>query len=147
MSIAEVLEPTTRRAHPGWSLGLRAKTAAEMISRVERGFTTATLDRIKRRLDLSTDEVAEVIGVSARTLARRRDSGRLETVESDRLMRLARLFERAVAVFGAEDEARRWFHQSQLGLGGATPLEFARTEPGSREVEALLDRIDFGVLA
>ena len=30
-------------------------------------------------------------------------------------------------------------------LGGATPLGFARTEPGVREVEDLLGRIEYGI--
>ena len=143
----------------GWSLGLRAATAADVITRVERGFSTAALDRLRRRLALSADEVADAIGTSPRTLARRRRAGRLDAAESDRLYRLARLFERAVEVFGGgadggadggtdgEDDARRWFHAPQWALGGETPLAYARTEPGAREVEALLDRIDYGVLA
>lgn len=81
--------------------------------------------------------------------------GRLAPEESDRLYRFARLFERAAEVFAgaggvdaaAEEDARRWFHLPQWALGDATPLAFAQTEPGAREVEALLDRIDAGVLA
>jgi len=30
-------------------------------------------------------------------------------------------------------------------LGGAIPLEYARTEVGARELEKLLGRIDYGV--
>ncbi|WP_082407641.1 MbcA/ParS/Xre antitoxin family protein [Verrucomicrobium spinosum] len=35
----------------------------------------------------------------------------------------------------------------QTGLGGAIPLDYARTEVGAREVEALLTRIEHGVYA
>src|SRR5690606_16606746 len=115
----------------GWSLGLRATNAADVITRVERGFSTTALDRLRRRLGLSADEIADVIGTSPRTLARRRRAGRLDAAESDRLYRLARLFERAVEVFGGgadgEDDARRWFHAPQWALGGETPLAYART--------------------
>ncbi|MEM1041774.1 MAG: antitoxin Xre/MbcA/ParS toxin-binding domain-containing protein [Bacteroidota bacterium] len=131
----------------GWSLGLRARSAAEASSRVRQGFSAAALDRLRQRLDLSPEETAEALGTSSRTLARRRKEGRLGAAESDRLYRLARLYERAVEVFESEDDARRWFRLPQWALGDRTPLAFARTEPGSREVEALLDRIDYGVLA
>ena len=60
--------------------------------------------------------------------------------------RLARLFERAVDILGGEEEARRWLEREQWGLGGAVPLQHAKTEPGAREVETLLGRIDYGVL-
>lgn len=48
-------------------------------------------------------------------------------------------------VFGDQDDARTWLRRPQWGLGGAIPLEYARTDPGAREVEALLDRIEYGV--
>ena len=138
----------------GWSLGLRAATPADAIARVERGFSPTAADRLADRLGLSPAELAAAAGASPRTLARRRQSGRLAPEESDRLYRLARLFERAVETFdtvgdraAAEDDARRWFHLPQWALGDATPLAYARTEPGAREVEALLARIDYGALA
>jgi putative toxin-antitoxin system antitoxin component (TIGR02293 family) len=139
----------------GWSLGLRADTPADAIARVERGLSPAAADRLADRLGLSPAQLAHAAGASPRTLARRRRAGRLAPAESDRLYRLARLFERAVETFGgdgddrkaAEEDARRWFHLPQWALGEATPLDYAHTDPGAREVEALLDRIDHGVLA
>jgi putative toxin-antitoxin system antitoxin component (TIGR02293 family) len=135
----------------GWSLGLRADTPADAIARVERGLSPAAADRLADRLGLSPAQLARAAGASPRTLARRRRAGRLAPAESDRLYRLARLFERAVEAFGgdteAEVDAQRWFHLPQWALGEATPLAYAHTDPGAREVEALLDRIDHGVLA
>lgn len=134
----------------GWSIGLRATTSADMIGRVERGFSIAALEKLRRRLGLSAEQLAKAVGTSPRTLARRKKSGRLEVDESDRVYRLVRLFERAVVVFGGgkegEEDARRWFHLPLWALGEATPLDYARTDPGAREIEAVLDRIDYGVL-
>jgi putative toxin-antitoxin system antitoxin component (TIGR02293 family) len=61
------------------------------------------------------------------------------------VLRLARLFERAVEVLGSEQHAQKWFQSPVKGLGGKTPLEFADTEPGTQAVEAMLDRIEDGV--
>lgn len=133
--------------HFGWSLGLRASTLSDMIPRVEKGFSIAAMNRFAQRLELTQEELARVIGTSTRTLVRRKQLGRLESVESDRLYRLVRLFERAVEILNGEDEARRWFRQPAWALGGATPISYVRTEPGAREVEALLERIEYGVLA
>ena len=135
----------------GWSLGLRAHSPSELIDRVETGFSMAALTRVQRHAGLDEREVATIMGTSIRTLARRRKVGRLEAEESDRLYRIARLFERAVEVFGgdaeAADEARLWLRMPQWGLGDETPLAYARTETGAREVETLLNRIDYGVLS
>lgn len=43
--------------------------------------------------------------------------------------------------------ARGWLATPQIGLGVATPLVFAETEVGAREVEDLLIRIEFNVNA
>lgn len=151
MNTPSTMHPGEPEPLLGWSLGLRALTPARVIAHIEQGLSMSALDRLRRHLGLSDEEVSQVVGASVRTLARRRKAGRLGRDESDRLYRLARLYERAVAVFGgdalAREEARQWFHLPQWGLGGATPLAYARTEAGAREVGALLDRIDYGVLA
>ena len=128
------------------SIGLAAAHPSEVIAHVEKGFDARVIDRFKHKLELSTEEVAALINTSSRTLSRRQKQGHLGEGESDRLYRLVRLYERAVEVLGHEDDARSWMKQPQWGLGGAVPLQYARTEPGAREVETLLDRIDYGVL-
>ena len=130
----------------GWSIGLHATRAGELIERVERGFEAGVVDRFREKLDLSAEETAALLRTSTRTLLRRQKQGRLDEQESDLLYRFVQLYERAVEVLGGEDEARLWLKQPQWGLGGAIPLHYARTEPGAHEVEILLDRIDYGVL-
>jgi len=58
---------------------------------------------------------------------------------------IASLFDRAVEILGDKNRAILWFKGAKKGLGGQTPLEFADTEPGAREVEALLGRLEHGV--
>ena len=79
------------------------------------------------------------------TLHRRKIEGRLDAVESERVLRFARLMGKAINVFGSENNAREWLNKAQFGLGGAVPLDYAETEIGAREVENLLGRIEYGV--
>ncbi|MGD9124244.1 MAG: MbcA/ParS/Xre antitoxin family protein, partial [Desulfarculaceae bacterium] len=58
-----------------------------------------------------------------------------------------RLFAFAAEVLEGSDQAKKWLISPQVGLGGRVPLEFLETEVGTREVEALLGRIEYGVLA
>ena len=64
---------------------------------------------------------------------------------SDRVVRFAKLMGKAVKVFGNLDDARQWLSSPQFGLGGAVPLDYAKSELGAREVENLLGRIEYGV--
>ncbi|MDQ3459226.1 MAG: MbcA/ParS/Xre antitoxin family protein [Deinococcota bacterium] len=48
-------------------------------------------------------------------------------------------------MFDALESAADWLRSENLSLGGRTPLEYADTEIGAREVENLLGRIEYGV--
>jgi len=67
--------------------------------------------------------------------------------KADKLYRFARVFSYAVEVFGNEERARRWLLRAQFSLNGEIPMEMLRTGAGAQEVETLLGRIDYGILA
>lgn len=98
--------------------------------------------RLKSVLDTSGDELCQVIRVPARTVARRQ---LFKPDESERILRVASAFQRAIEVLGSLDKARRWFSSPKRALGGKTPMEFCDTEPGAEEVCNLLGRIEHGV--
>ena len=133
----------------GWSVGIQdtAGDLGDLLGRIEEGLGAATERRLRERLGLSLAELAALLGTSARTLGRRHEEGRLSPEESERLYRYARLFERAVEVLGDEESARTWMKTGQLRLGGRAPLQVARFEPGAREVEDLLGRVERGLPA
>ncbi|HET7626522.1 MAG TPA: antitoxin Xre/MbcA/ParS toxin-binding domain-containing protein [Verrucomicrobiae bacterium] len=116
-----------------------------LVKKLEAGLPVAELDELQHSLDLPTEKLAPMLGISKATFHRRKGAGeKLESSVSDRVVRFARLLGKAIMVFG-EDDARRWLNSPQFGLGGAVPLEFAKTEVGAREVENLLGRIEYGV--
>ena len=65
--------------------------------------------------------MAGLLGMSARTLGRRLEEGKLTAEESDRLYRYAQLYERAVEALGSEEKARVWLRDEQWALGGRVP--------------------------
>lgn len=121
-----------------WDLPTAARKVAE-------GLPAYTLERVRSQLDLSRKEFASVIQISERTLNRRSKEDRLSIDESDRVYRLSRLIYRAAEVLGGTDHASAWMKESNLALGGETPLDMARTEPGATMVKQLLGRIEHGI--
>lgn len=54
----------------------------------------------------------------------------------------------ALTVFdGNEEAAARWLHRPQVGLGNARPVDRMKTTEGAKDVEILLGRMEYGVLA
>jgi putative toxin-antitoxin system antitoxin component (TIGR02293 family) len=129
-------------------LGIRQRNPLTITRLVSRGLAITALEEFQERTRLSTAELAEVVAIKARTLNRRKKEGRLEPEESDRLVRFSRVFGRALELFeGDADAARRWLSTRLEALGGERPIVMARTDVGSREVEALIDRLEHGVVA
>lgn len=127
-------------------LGLRARSTLDLLEKVERGFSFTAFVRLQRAIDLPAQDLADFVQIPARTLLRRKAAGRLRSDESDRLLRVSRLLERAIALFeGDAEAARSWLASPAKALAGHAPLDFARTEAGAREVESLIGRLEHGV--
>jgi putative toxin-antitoxin system antitoxin component (TIGR02293 family) len=121
-------------------------TASEWVARIQSGLPAASAFAFKEALGLTNEQLASVLGVSPRTLARLVPAkARLDLVSGDRLVRAARLFAIATDVLEEPQAAARWLKVPQRALGGAIPLELAQTDVGARAVESLLGRMEYGV--
>ena len=109
-----------------------------------RGLPARSLTRLSEGMSLTRVQVSEVVQIPKRTVARRKV---FKADESDRIYRLATLFQKAVELFGNLDSARRWFVKPQRALGGKTPLRCAETTVGAQEVEGLIGRLEHGVFS
>ena len=132
----------------GSTLGLTAANPAELVEQLERGFSFKTLQTFESRSGLALSRLAATIGIPERTLARRRVSRRLTPDESERLLRISAIFEDAVDLFeGDVAAAVNWLTTPRKALGDRAPLAYARTEPGAREVENLIGRLEHGIFS
>jgi len=115
-----------------------------VVSRVKEGLPASAFDLLCQAFEVARERMCQIVQIPARTLARRTV---FKPEESERIVRLGRLFQRATEVLGSDAEARTWFRAPQSALGGVSPLDYADTEPGAREVEDLLGRLEHGVFA
>jgi len=112
---------------------------------VREGLPFRSFEHVAEALDLRSGELADVIGVASRTLARRRHQKTLSAVESDRLVGIARIAALAEATLGSKTNVRGWLRCANRALGSVTPLACLDTEPGRRQVEEILHRISYGI--
>jgi putative toxin-antitoxin system antitoxin component (TIGR02293 family) len=75
----------------------------------------------------------------------KRRNGKLRIIESERTERLARVIAAAETVWDDQNDAREWLLKPHPELGDRAPIECALTELGARQVEALLDRLQYGL--
>lgn len=133
------------RIEDKYDLEFRQHDHAGQIKMVKEGIAISSFENLCRMMNISSETLSGVINVASRTLARRRKEGHLHQDESERLLRIEILFNRAMEVLGGIEQARQWMMISNQALAGQTPLQYADTEPGAREVEDLLGRIEYGV--
>lgn len=120
---------------------------SELIEEITSGLPAEFARELALRLGLTLEEVGALLRLTPRTLQRRLEEGRLELGESERLWELVRLFFRAIDVLESDKGAVLWFKSPIQALGWATPLSFARTAVGLRELENILGRVEHGVFS
>jgi putative toxin-antitoxin system antitoxin component (TIGR02293 family) len=84
--------------------------------------------------------VVEGIGISRTTLGRRKQTGRLGVVDSERAVRLGSVIALGRLALGSAAAAGRWLLKPNAALGGEVPIRLLQTDIGARQVEAVLGR-------
>jgi putative toxin-antitoxin system antitoxin component (TIGR02293 family) len=128
--------------------GVAAGNRAKMLKNIRQGLPFDVIETLEQAYAVPRKELAEVLSITVSTLTRRKKEGRLHADESDRVARLARIKDTAVAMMQGDDEAAiQWLHTPLEILGSETPMAHASTEMGARDVEDLIGRIRHGVFS
>ena len=131
---------------PARSLGIKTGDVIQVAQRLKEGLPYEAVPRLQQRSGLSLEAIGTVAQIPRRTLARRKAQGKLTPQESERLYRLALVFERAIELFEDDIAAtRNWLQAPNKALANQSPLKMVETEIGAREVEDLIGRLEHGV--
>lgn len=128
-------------------LPIHPRTALQWITVIRQGIPSAASESLAKTLRMTQSELAASLGIPERTLARRKKEGMFNSEESAKLVRLARVVERAGEVFEDLDAALDWLKSPNAALSGVTPLSMLDTDIGAEAVLDTLGRIEHGVFA
>ena len=126
LSVDAIGAPSTMRR--------RLKNAAKFVGKDKQGHVIVHVH------DAAGGKVTESAETTSEDL--------LTPVESERLVRLARVYSEAMQLFGDEQAALAWLNTPADYLqddNPTTPMKLAEMESGARIVEALLQRTAYGV--
>ncbi|MCL4526580.1 MAG: DUF2384 domain-containing protein [Gammaproteobacteria bacterium] len=119
----------------------------QLVQVIRSGIPASSVDSVCSVLHLSQAELASLLDIPLRTLSRRKREGALNSEESAKIIRLARVIERAGEVFESRDLAIDWLNSKNAALSGLTPLSLMDTDVGTESVLDTLGRIEHGVFA
>jgi putative toxin-antitoxin system antitoxin component (TIGR02293 family) len=117
------------------------------LERVEAGVPVSTMTNFVAASGMQMKDIYAVV-IPARTLKHRRArKERLTPDESDKLVRLVRVYDQAVRVLGDKESALYWLSEPKKRFDGRTPVQMLRTDLGGRMVEEMLGQILYGMFA
>jgi putative toxin-antitoxin system antitoxin component (TIGR02293 family) len=111
---------------------------------LRQGYSLDVIDRALAAGQISQAELDRLV-LPRKTLAHRRTLGSLTPDQSDRLSRVLRIIEEAETTFGDADKAHAWLRRRTPLLDGESPLDRLDTDFGTRQVDAILGRIAYGL--
>ena len=128
-------------------LASQPRSARDWIPLARRGLPAAAIDSMVRLSRIAQTEFAKALDIPERTMARRKREGVFSSDESAKLIRFARVAERAEEVFEDQELAFNWIKTANTSLDGFMPLSLLDTELGAETVLDTLGRIEHGVFA
>ena len=129
------------------ALRTRPRSTLDWVEIIRNGISATAIEALLKAMRLSQSEFARALGIPERTLARRKREGVLNSEESAKVLRVARVIGRAGEVFEDPDAALDWLKSPNAALSGATPLSLLDTDIGAESVLDTLGRIEHGVFA
>ncbi len=138
-------KPLTIFGRMGRLLGEHIESDIDVVRIVNLGLPSSALNRLVKEINVN---VVRLIGPE--TTVRRRMLGKqpFTIVESERLVRLARVTSMAEELFGDTKAASSWLATRSNYLPGAepiSPLELSATDSGARMVESMMLRTAHGI--
>lgn len=127
-------------------LGKAVRNPDDLANIVRKGLPAKSITALAEKLHIGNNVLSRKLGIPQRTLTRRlSQSSPLTPAESDRTVRMARVYANAVEMIGDREKAIQWLNTPNRALGGERPLDQIDTDLGARMVEDVLGRIAYGV--
>jgi putative toxin-antitoxin system antitoxin component (TIGR02293 family) len=124
---------------------LSQNSPAVMMRRIRGGLPAESFVEAAEKLGVSQEVLAAKLGLVARTLNRKRKAHeKLSAQESERILRVVRVWNRARSLFRSDEAIAEWLLRPTASLDQAAPLDLLDTDVGTAEVEGLITGLAYG---
>jgi putative toxin-antitoxin system antitoxin component (TIGR02293 family) len=129
------------------------RSPIDWVSVIRDGLPVTVIDAVTKATHLTQAELVKSLGMAERTILRRKRESmsnpdtKLTPEETSKMLRFARIAERASQTFEDDELALDWLRQPNNALSGNRPLDLLDTDLGAEFVADTLGRIEHGVFA
>jgi putative toxin-antitoxin system antitoxin component (TIGR02293 family) len=107
-----------------------------------------TVQQISENYHIDRASVRQILGISESSQFRyEKKNPVLRANLADRWARFERILQQAAALFENPTETQRWLSTPKTDLGHKTPIEALTTDAGSKQVEQMLTRAEYGIFS
>ena len=101
---------------------------------------------ISQRFSISKKNMRTILGISESTQFRyEKNNPQLKPSIADRFERFQRIINQANQLFEDPQETKRWLSTPKDALDGETPFKALATDRGTKKVEEMLYRAEYGI--
>lgn len=126
--------------------GITISNPLDYIRIGEKGVSPSFLVQFMERFSLDGSTMADLVGVSMRTLFKWIKSDKSLTQNySIKVLEMADLFLYGESLFKSREDFLRWIGNPNTALGGMVPARLMSMPEGLSKVRNLLGRIEYGV--
>lgn len=139
---------STTQARPPrlWQVaGLNNADGIALLGQISEGLDGKVANLIVDWAKITQNDLRKMSGISSTTFSRS-VKARFSADQSERLVRIIRVIDRAVELFeGNKEEAQKWLNEPNRALSWKVPAELMASETGAYEVIKLITRLEHGV--
>ena len=126
---------------------IRFENKMDIVRLSQKGLTMRRLQKLQDYFKLSVNEIARILHLSEKQLARYSPDHVLPVDISARVLQIAEVYSRGMEVFEELDSFNRWLRRPIMALGFAVPLDLLATPQGVEIVLDEIGRIEHGLVA
>ncbi len=139
---------STSQARPPrlWQVaGLHNSDGVALLGQISEGLDGKVANVILDWAQITQNDLRKMAGIPSTTFSRSMKA-RFSSDQSERLVRIIRVIDRAVELFeGNKEEAQKWLHEPNRALSWKVPADLMASETGAYEVMKLITRLEHGV--
>ncbi len=125
--------------------GLKNADGIALLGQINEGLDGKVASLIVDWAKITQNDLRKMSGIPSTTFSRSLKA-RFNADQSERLVRIIRVLDRAVELFeGDKDEAQKWLNEPNRALGWKVPADLMASETGAYEVMKLITRLEHGV--
>lgn len=147
MKVYSPVNQTSQQQRLWQFVGLKSNEGLTLLTQIGEGLDGDVAERITSWSSISKTELRHMTGIPGTTF-NRSTKARFTAEQSERLVRLIRVMDRAVEMFeGDKSAALKWLNEPVRGLGWKKPADLLSSEAGAFEVLKLINRLEHGVFS